>query len=68
MSYGKLSNPLKALKQFKCFNILKISLKTLLKTIKNNFFKERRFLKFLLHLKNRGFTEQQSELLANYDG
>jgi hypothetical protein len=40
------------LKPFKGFNILKISLKTLLKTIKDNFFKDREFFKFLL-LKNK---------------
>lgn len=34
---------LKALKRIKGFNSLKISLKTSLKTIKNNVFKDRRF-------------------------
>jgi hypothetical protein len=46
MSYGRLNDPLKGFKDFKCFNTLKISLKTLLKKLKDSFFKDRYF-KFL---------------------
>lgn len=53
MSYGRFIDPLKTLKHFKDFNSLKISLKKVLKTIKNNFFKERGFYQIpLLKTKN----------------